>query len=63
MTFTTVVTYNRAQAALIGGEENRWFTGEAVGHDPDFNEELNHWDKSGAAARFAAANSHPGQIK
>lgn len=53
MIFHSLREFGRYQIALITGDENRWFTGERVGHDPTERELVNHWIDSGAAARFA----------
>jgi len=57
MTFTSCKDYVKAQQAMIMSPENRWYTGEKVGHDPTPNELFWNWIQSGAAKQFGIKNT------
>ena len=55
--------YIGAQIPLILGDENRWFTGEKIGHSPNENELVQNWINSGAAEKFSKRNPFVKQKK
>lgn len=56
MTFNSTTAYVGAQIPLILGDENRWFTGERIGHNPNEDELVQNWINSGAAEKFSHEN-------
>jgi len=45
--------WNKAQIPEILSDENKWYTGEEVGHEPSTNECVEHYAECGGAAHFA----------
>lgn len=49
--------YILAQVAIALGDENRWYAGERVGHDPTPDECMEHFYLHGGADAFRQQNS------
>jgi hypothetical protein len=51
--FHSVTEWNLAQIPEILSDENKWYTGEHVGHPPTIEECIEHYSEHGGAAYFA----------
>lgn len=53
MPIDSVSLWNEMQKDIILGDDNRWYTGEEVGHEPTEHECATHWATHGGPEVFA----------